>query len=54
MLYQAHTKGFVAASPSKRKVANQAPMQCIPLVMEPKVKRKGGGERREEKGREEK
>ena len=37
MLYQAHTKGFLAASPSKRKVANQAPMQVIPLVMEPQV-----------------
>jgi hypothetical protein len=44
MLYQAHTKGYLAASPSKRKVANQAPMQVIPLVMEPQVreKRRGG------------
>ena len=41
MLYQAHTKGYLAASPSKRKVANQAPMQVIPLVMEPKVRLKG-------------
>lgn len=53
MLYQAHTKGYLAASPSKRKVANQAPMQVIPLVMEPKVKscnREGrrGKERREQ------
>ena len=44
MLYQAHTKGYLAASPSKRKVANQAPMQVIPLVMEPKVREERRGE----------
>lgn len=46
MLYQAHTKGYLAASPSKRKVANQAPMQVIPLVMEPKVREERRGEER--------
>lgn len=35
MLRVAKKKGFVAISPSKRSVANQAAMAVIPLVMEP-------------------
>lgn len=36
MLRVAHKLGCIAPSPSKRQVANQAAMEAIPLVMEPK------------------
>lgn len=36
LLRSAHRLGFIAISPSKRKVANQAAMAVIPLVMEPR------------------
>lgn len=36
LLYKAHTNGYLLLSPSKDKVAGQAPMEAIPLVLEPK------------------
>ena len=38
MLRVAHSLGFIAISPSKQQVANQAAMAVIPLVMEPESK----------------
>lgn len=38
LLVRAHQSNYVAISPSKRQVANQAPMSVIPLVMEPDSK----------------
>jgi DNA polymerase zeta len=32
LVYQAHLRGFIAVSPSKKRVANQAAMAVIPLV----------------------
>lgn len=36
LLRVAHSKGYIAVSPNKHKVAAQAAMEIIPLVMEPK------------------
>jgi hypothetical protein len=35
LLIQAHYAGYILITPSRRQVANQAAMACIPLVMEP-------------------
>ena len=35
MLRVTKRKNFLLVSPSKNQVAGQAPMECIPLVMEP-------------------
>lgn len=37
LLSQAHAGGYLLISPSRRKVAAQAPMEVIPLVMEPRT-----------------
>jgi hypothetical protein len=37
LLSQAHADGYLLISPSRRKVAAQAPMEVIPLVMEPRT-----------------
>ncbi|RYH11967.1 hypothetical protein EON65_38375, partial [archaeon] len=36
LLARAHSQGYLLLSPSRQKVANQAPMEVIPLVLEPK------------------
>lgn len=36
LLVKAHSKGYLLISPSKQSVASQAPMEVIPLVMEPR------------------